>query len=214
MRLVLFGPPGVGKGTQSKRLAEEFGLVHIAPGDILRDAVKGRTRLGIEARTYMDAGALVPDEVVNSLIEEQITGDRAKAGFILDGYPRNLSQARALSEMLCRYEMKLDRVIFLDAGHAALISRLSGRLTCKACGFGFHRHYSPPRVEGRCDRCGGELYQRDDDREEVIAARLQTYGQETEPLLDYYSDHPGFRKVNAEADPEEVYSNLKVVLAG
>jgi adenylate kinase len=214
MRLVLFGPPGVGKGTQSKRLAEEFGLVHIAPGDILREAVKAGTGLGMEARKYMDAGALVPDDVVNGLIEEQIKDDRANAGFILDGYPRNLAQARALTKMLRRYGMELDRVIFLDAGRAALIRRLSGRLTCKACGFGFHRHYSPPRVEGRCDRCGGELCQRDDDREEVIAARLETYGQETEPLLDYYSDHPGFRKVNAEADPDEVYSNLKMVLAG
>ncbi|MFQ5355322.1 MAG: adenylate kinase [Mariprofundaceae bacterium] len=212
MRLVLFGPPGVGKGTQSKRLAEEFGLIHIAAGDILREIVGVGTRLGDEARRYMEAGQLVPDDVVTGLIGERITSNDAENGFVLDGFPRNLAQATSLSEILERSDANLDRVVFLDAGPEALIERLSGRLTCRACDFGFHRHYSPPRVEGCCDRCNGELYQRDDDREDVIAVRLQTYSRQTKPLLGYYSDHPGFRSVNAEDALDNVYNNLKKVL--
>ncbi len=210
MRLVLFGPPGVGKGTQSKRLTEEFDLVHIAAGDILRQIVRVGTKLGEEASRYMEAGQLVPDSVVTGLIGERIVSDGAN-GFVLDGFPRNLTQATALSEML-EHSGNLDRVVFLDAESEALIERLSGRLTCRACGFGFHRHYSPPRIEGCCDRCDGELYQRDDDQEDVIAVRLKTYKRQTKPLLGYYSDHPGFRRVNAEDALDNVYNNLKMVL--
>ncbi|HXH64437.1 MAG TPA: nucleoside monophosphate kinase, partial [Mariprofundaceae bacterium] len=159
MNLVLFGPPGVGKGTQGMRLAQEEGLAHLATGDILRAAVRDGTEYGKRAKAFMDGGKLVPDEIVVGMIEERITGN-GDAGFLLDGFPRNVAQARALEAMLDGHGMHLDRVVFMHAPEDALIERLSGRLICRACGFSFHRQYSPPRVAGRCDRCGGELYQR------------------------------------------------------
>jgi len=213
IRLILFGPPGVGKGTQGKRLAGDMGLIQISTGDMLRAAVAVGSPLGEKAKTYMDSGNLVPDEVVVGLIKERINNDDAGNGFILDGFPRNLNQARSLAKMLKDCGLELDRVVFLDASYDTLIRRLSGRLACRACGFGFHRHYSPPRVEGRCDRCNGELYQRDDDKEEVIAARLEVYHQQTEPLLAYYAASSGFRKIDANGDPDDVYGHLRQVLA-
>ena len=208
MNIVLFGPPGAGKGTQGVRLAEETGIVHIAMGDMLREAVTAGTPLGLEARAFMDAGKLVPDSVVVGMIEERITRDDAAAGFLLDGFPRNVAQAEALDSMLARHSLALDKVVFLDASADLLVDRLCGRLLCKACGFGFHRHYSPPREEGRCDRCGGELYQRDDDREDVISERLAVYQQQTAPLLDFYAQRPAFCRVNADGGMDEVYQRL------
>jgi len=213
MQLVLFGPPGVGKGTQGTRLAAEKGLVQIATGDMLREAVAAGTPLGKQAQSYMDAGKLVPDDVVIGLIRERICADDVENGFILDGFPRNLDQARALSGMLETNGFKLDRVVFLDADKEVLIRRLCGRLICRACGFGFHRHYSPPRIGGRCDHCDGELYQRDDDKEEVIASRLEVYHQQTLPLLNYYSELAGFRKIDANGNSDDVYGNLLLALA-
>jgi len=213
MHLILFGPPGVGKGTQGIRLAEEKGLVQIATGDMLREAVASGTPLGQQAQTYMDAGGLVPDEVVIGLIEERIAADDVQSGFILDGFPRNLDQARALAVMFEGNGFELDRVIFLDADKEVLINRLSGRLICRGCGFGFHRHYSPPCVEGCCDHCNGELYQRDDDKEAVIAARLDVYHRQTLPLLDYYSESPVFRRIDANGSSDDVYRNILMALA-
>jgi len=213
MNLVLFGPPGVGKGTQGARLSEEFGLSHLAMGDILRAAVRNGTEAGVKAKSFMDAGKLVPDEVVVTMIEDEIAGDESK-GFLLDGFPRNVSQAEALAGMLTRHGLGIDHVIFMDAPEDNLVERLSGRLICRACGFGFHRHYSPPREAGKCDRCGGELYQREDDREEVISNRLHVYSEQTAPLLDYYKDKPGFAKLDASGDMESVYTALKQAVEG
>lgn len=209
MYIVLFGPPGVGKGTQGVRLAKEMNIAQFATGDLLRSAVREGTTLGQKAKQYMDAGELVPDEVVIGMIEERIGGEDAANGFLLDGFPRNVPQAEALDRMLAGHGIEIDRVVFMDASREQLLERLSGRLTCRACGFGFHRHYSPPRQEGRCDRCGGELYQRDDDREEVIAQRLDVYSKQTAPLLEYYADRSGFRKVDAGGDVEQVYLLLE-----
>ncbi len=207
MNIVLFGPPGVGKGTQGERLASATGASHLAMGDILRAAVRDETEAGLKARAYMEAGKLVPDEVVVAMIEDKIAGD-ALAGFLLDGFPRNVPQAEALEAMLARHDMAIERIIFMDAPEEALIERLSGRLICRACGFGFHRHYSPPREAGRCDRCGGELYQREDDREDVIANRLRVYKEQTQPLLAYYQDKPGFRRIDASGEMDAVYAAL------
>jgi len=211
MNLVLFGPPGVGKGTQGARLAQETGIAHLAMGDILRAAVREGTDAGRKAREYMDSGRLVPDDVVIEMIEDRILSD-GRQGFLLDGFPRNVAQAEALEAMLARHGLSLDRVVFMDAPEHGLIDRLSGRLVCRACGLSFHRHYSPPREAGRCDACGGELYQREDDREEVIANRLAVYREQTEPLLQFYAGKPGFVRLDASGDMDEVYASLAAVV--
>lgn len=208
MNIVLFGPPGVGKGTQSDMLVNELGITHFAMGDILRAAVKEGTKLGMKAKAFMDDGKLVPDEVVIGMIEERIMAPEVVNGFLLDGFPRNVSQAEALAEMLEKHGKSIDRVVFMDAPEEMLLKRLSGRLICRGCGFGFHRHYSPPREEGRCDRCGGELYQRDDDKEEVIGRRLEVYSEQTKPLLEYYKALPSFRRVDASGEMTAVYADL------
>ncbi len=214
MNIILFGPPGVGKGTQGVKLASKFGIIHLAMGDLLRAAVAEKTELGLKAKAFMDAGKLVTDDLVIGLIEERIVSADANQGFLLDGFPRNVAQATALNEMLDRHGLKIDRVIFMDASNEALLERLTGRLICSACGFSFHRHYSPPKIEGQCDKCGGSLYQRADDTEEVISRRLEVYAEQTAPLLDFYGQDEAFRKVNAEAGMDEVYSSLLEAVKG
>ena len=214
MNIILFGPPGVGKGTQGVKLASKFGIIHLAMGDLLRAAVAEKTELGLKAKAFMDAGKLVTDDLVIGLIEERIVSADANQGFLLDGFPRNVAQATALNEMLDKHGLKIDRVIFMDASNEALLERLTGRLICSACGFSFHRHYSPPKIEGQCDKCGGSLYQRADDAEEVISHRLEVYAEQTAPLLDFYGQDEAFRKVNAEAGMDEVYSSLLEAVKG
>ncbi|OIQ00588.1 MAG: adenylate kinase [Zetaproteobacteria bacterium CG2_30_46_52] len=214
MNIVLFGPPGVGKGTQGVKLAQEFGIVHLAMGDLLRAAVAAETPLGIKAKAFMDAGKLVTDELVIGLIEARICEDDASNGFLLDGFPRNVAQATALAAMLDKHGLHIEHVVFMDASKEALLERLAGRLTCKACGFGFHRHYSPPKIEGVCDKCTGTLYQRADDTEEVISQRLEVYAEQTAPLLDFYGNDEAFCKINAEAGLDEVYASLLSALKG
>ncbi|MDX8388569.1 MAG: adenylate kinase [Ghiorsea sp.] len=214
MNIVLFGPPGVGKGTQGVKLSAKFGIVHLAMGDLLRAAVAAQTELGKKAKEFMDAGRLVTDELVIGLIEERILEKDAANGFLLDGFPRNVAQAVALNEMLSRHALSLNDVVFMDASKDALLERLTGRLTCKACGFGFHRHYSPPKIEGQCDKCDGSLYQRADDTKEVISQRLEVYAEQTAPLLGFYGDEAEFRKVNAEAGMDEVYASLLAAVKG
>jgi len=211
MNLVLFGPPGVGKGTQGERIAAEKGLSHLAMGDLLRAAVRDETAAGVKAKVFMDAGKLVPDGVVVAMIEDKIVNDTS-GGFLLDGFPRNVTQAEALARMLDKHGLKIDRTIFMDAPEENLLKRLCGRLICRACGFGFHRQYSPPLKSGYCDRCDGELYQREDDREDVIANRLQVYREQTAPLLDYYQHQDGFFKLDAGGEMDVVYAALKEIV--
>lgn len=187
MKLILLGPPGAGKGTQAKMLTEKFGIPQISTGDILRAAVKEGTALGLKAKEFMDAGALVPDEVVIGIVAERLLAADCDNGFILDGFPRTVAQADALQGNLAQMGKQLDRVLSLKVDAEALVIRLTGRRTCKDCGKGYHLSYDPPRQEGRCDACGGELFQRDDDREETIRKRLAVYDEQTSPLIDYYS---------------------------
>jgi len=208
MNLILFGPPGVGKGTQGEKISSEYGLSHLAMGDILRAAVRDETAAGSKAKSFMDAGKLVPDAVVVAMIEDRIVAEDGK-GFLLDGFPRNVTQAKALEAMLNKHALKIDRIVFMDAPEENLVNRLSGRLICRACGFGFHRQYSPPLKSGWCDRCGGELYQRDYDREGVIAHRLEVYREQTAPLLDFYQHQEGFCKLDAGGEMDVVYAALK-----
>jgi len=185
-RVVLLGPPGAGKGTQAKLLQEEFGAVQISTGDILRKAVADQTQLGKEAAGFINSGALVPDSVIINLVAERLKANDCEQGFLFDGFPRTIPQAESLDEILKKLRRELNCVLLVQVPQDVLIERLAGRRTCRQCGSMFHVVFSPPRREGMCDRCGGELYQRDDDKEQTIANRLQVYQNQTAPLVHYY----------------------------
>lgn len=188
MKLILLGPPGAGKGTQAKMLTEKFAIPQISTGDILRAAVKEGTAMGVKAKEYMDAGGLVPDEVVVGIVRDRLQAADCDNGFILDGFPRTVAQADALQASLEQMNKALDRVISLNVDAEALVERLTGRRTCKDCGRGYHVTFDPSSVDGICDACGGALFQRDDDQEATIRKRLQVYADQTSPLISYYRD--------------------------
>ncbi len=186
MKIVLLGPPGAGKGTQAAMLMSRYDIPQISTGDMLRAAVQDQSPMGIKAKEYMDAGGLVPDEVVVGIVRERLQAEDCENGFILDGFPRTQPQADALKHVLAGLGKQLDSVVSLQVETEALVERLTGRRTCSACGKGFHLRYDPPAEDGRCNSCGGSLVQRDDDREETIRNRMQVYHQQTAPLEDYY----------------------------
>ncbi len=186
MRTVLLGAPGSGKGTQGVILSQKYHIPQISTGDLLRSAVASGSELGQKAKSAMDAGALVSDEIVIGLIRERIAQDDAKQGFILDGFPRNIAQAQALDTMLNALQQPLQTVILLDVAFDELLQRLTGRRTCESCGAIYNIYLSPPKNEGQCDKCGGKLIQRADDNEDTISKRLTVYQEQTEPLIDYY----------------------------
>ena len=186
MKLILLGPPGAGKGTQAKMLVDHFGVPQISTGDILRAAVKDGSPMGVKAKSFMDSGALVPDEVVVGIVEERLVKSDCENGFILDGFPRTLPQADALTNTLSALNKDIDSVISLEVNIEALVVRLAGRRACSACGAGYHLQYEPSKESGVCDVCGGELIQREDDREETIRNRMSVYNEQTSPLVDYY----------------------------
>jgi adenylate kinase len=188
MKLILLGPPGAGKGTQAKMLTDQYSIPQISTGDILRAAVKDGTPMGLRAKEYMDAGSLVPDEVVVGIVRDRLQQADCKHGFILDGFPRTVAQADALQANLAQMGKELDRVISLNVDADALVERLTGRRTCKECGRGYHVAFDPPRASGVCDACGGSLFQRNDDQEETIRKRLQVYADQTAPLISYYRE--------------------------
>ena len=187
MRVAFLGPPGAGKGTQARELAREWGVPHVATGDMLREAVAGGTTLGREAKAFMDRGALVPDDVIIGMIAERLREPDARGGFLLDGFPRTIAQAEGLERLLKDLGQPLERVIYFDVAEPELIRRLTGRRVCRSCGHSFHVVSNPPRREGTCDVCGGELYQRVDDSEETVRNRLNVYRKQTAPLLDWYA---------------------------
>ncbi len=211
MNLILLGPPGVGKGTQAKRLTEEYKIPQVSTGDMLRAAIKAGSKLGLEAKGYMDRGALVPDSVVLGLVDERFQGD-AKKGFILDGFPRTVAQADTLGGMLKKAGRTIDHVVCLTADNEELVSRLSGRRTCAKCSTPFHVKFNPPKKAGICDACGGELYQRDDDKEVAIRNRLVTYDAQTKPLIEYYKGVKLLRPVDALGSMDEVTARIRSVL--
>ena len=188
MKLILLGPPGAGKGTQAKMLVDRFAIPQVATGDILRSALQSGTALGLQAKSYMDAGALVPDEVVIGIVRERLQESDCQGGFILDGFPRTVAQADALQGTLAGLGRQLDRVISLTVDTEALVQRLTGRRTCRSCGRGYHVTFDPSRDGKSCDVCGGELYQRDDDQEATIRRRLSVYAEQTAPLIAYYRE--------------------------
>lgn len=196
MRMVLLGPPGCGKGTQAKILIETYGIPQISTGDILREAISKKTDLGREAQAYMDKGALVPDQLVIKIIEGRLRQDDCAGGFILDGFPRTLSQAEALETTLAAMNQRIENVLSIEVEDAELLRRLTGRRICRKCGESYHLVFNPPRQEGQCDSCRGELYQRDDDKEETIKKRLNVYEAQTAPLISFYQKKGTLRSIN------------------
>jgi len=215
MNLILFGPPAAGKGTQAKRLVDERNMVQLSTGDMLRAAVKSGSPLGQKAKGIMEAGQLVPDDLMVGLIEDRIGQPDCAKGFILDGFPRTTAQAKALDTMLAKLGKKLDRVIEMEVDEAALTERIVGRFTCAKCGTGYHDTFKRPKVEGVCDVCGSkEFTRRKDDTAETMKTRMAAYRAQTEPLLPYYRGKGVLRKVDGMATMEEVYRQIRAVLAG
>ncbi len=208
MRMILLGPPGAGKGTQAKMLIERMEIPQISTGDILRAAVKEGTELGREAKSHMDGGGLVPDEVVIGIIRERIGEEDCARGYILDGFPRTIGQAEALDAMLSGMGSSIDAVVSLTVDEEELVKRLTGRRTCRGCGFGYHIDFKPSKAEGVCDECGGELYQRDDDSEGPIRNRLSVYREQTTPLADYYRGKGSLKEVDGLGAMDEIQARI------
>ncbi len=213
MRLVFLGPPGAGKGTQARELAREWGVVHLATGDMLREALAAGTGLGLEAKRYMDRGALVPDEVIIDLMRERLARPDAARGFIVDGFPRTIAQAEALASLLKDSGQVLDRVIYFEISEPELLRRLTGRRICRRCQTVYHLISAPPRRPDVCDTCGGELYEREDDSEATVRHRLEVYAQQTAPLLAYYSERGLLVPVAGEGSIEAVRRAIRAVVA-
>jgi adenylate kinase len=208
VRLVLLGPPGAGKGTQAKLLEHRLGAPQISTGDILRRVVQEGTPLGRKAKEFMDRGELLPDEVMIGIVEEQLNGERCRKGFLLDGFPRTVPQAIALESMLESRGTPLDCVVSLRVARELVVERLAGRRTCRSCNTMFHVKFDPPRIPDTCDRCGGDLYQRDDDHEDTIRARLDVYERETAPLHDFYRGRGLLRELDGTGSPDDVVRRI------
>ena len=204
MRLILVGPPGAGKGTQAVQLASHFAIPHISTGDIFRLNIKGETKLGLHAKSFMDAGNLVPDSVTNEMVADRLTHADAKGGFLLDGYPRNIDQADFLKNVLEKANTPLDAVLEFKLENEEIIKRLSGRRACRGCGATSHVIFEAPKVAGICDACGGELYQRSDDAESVIANRLSVYAEQTEPIINYYKSAGLLKTISAVGEVTDI----------
>jgi adenylate kinase len=208
MNLVMLGPPGAGKGTQAALLAERLGTPHVATGDLFREALREETELGLTAKSYMNRGELVPDEVTVAMVRERVQRPDCDSGVILDGFPRTLEQAEALESLLAEQNKKIDAALFIDATEDELVRRLSSRWTCRDCQAVYNVISNPPREEGRCDVCGGELYQRADDVPETVRNRIQVYRQQTSPLIDYYRDKELLVTIKSEGGIERVQENI------
>ncbi|MEK3733337.1 MULTISPECIES: adenylate kinase [Paenibacillus] len=214
MNILFMGPPGAGKGTQAEHIVNEFGIPHISTGDAFRLAIKQGTPVGIKAKEYIDQGLLVPDDVTIGIVEERLQQSDCEKGFLLDGFPRTLSQAEALDEILARLSTQLDHVINLKVDRDKLMARLTGRRICKQCGSTYHVIFNPPKQEGICDKCGGELYQRSDDNEESVGIRLDEYINKTAPLLTFYENKGLLRQIDGDQEIDAVSAQIASILRG
>ena len=210
--LILLGPPGAGKGTQASRIAAEYAIPHVSTGDILRGAVKNQTPMGLEAKRYMDAGDLVPDEVVIGIVKDRLQEPDTANGFLMDGFPRTIPQAEALNAALDSLDRSVTKTLVILVDEEDLVRRLSGRRICRACQTPFHVMFNQPKEEGVCDVCGGELYQRDDDNEVTVRNRLATYRKQTEPLIAYYDRAGLVARIDGSKAPEQVYEEIQSAL--
>jgi adenylate kinase len=214
VNLVLMGLPGAGKGTQADKIVVKYNIPHISTGDMFRAAIKEGTELGLQAKSFMDKGELVPDEVTIGIVRERLSKADCEKGFLLDGFPRTVAQAEALDSMLAELDKKIDFVINIDVDQSILMERLTGRRICKNCGATYHLVFNPPSQEGVCDRCGGELYQRADDNAETVQNRLDVNIQQTKPLLNFYEDKGYLRNINGQQDINKVFADIEELLGG
>ncbi len=212
MRLILVGPPGAGKGTQAAALAAHYKIPHISTGDIFRANLKNGTELGKKAQSFMDRGELVPDSVTNEMVKDRLGNSDVINGFLLDGFPRNTNQAEVLDAILIEKKMPLDAALELSIDNSEIVKRLSGRRTCRNCSATFHKDFEKPKVDGVCDKCNGELYQREDDKEEVITRRLEIYAQQTEPIISYYKKAGILKNMSAVGDVAEITQKVIALL--
>ncbi len=208
MRLVLLGPPGAGKGTQAASIVEKYNIPHISTGDIFRKNVKEGTALGKKAKAFMDQGALVPDEIVVAIVEDRLKEKDCDNGFLLDGFPRTVNQAEQLDVVLERMGVAIDQVININVDKDILINRAVGRRVCRSCGATYHKAFKPTKEEGLCDLCGGDIYQRDDDQEATVSKRIQVYLNETQPLIEYYTDKNNLVTINGEQGIDTVFKDI------
>ena len=212
MRLILVGPPGAGKGPQAVALAAHYKIPHISTGDIFRANLKNGTELGKKAQSFMDRGELVPDSVTNEMVKDRLGNSDVINGFLLDGFPRNTNQAEVLDAILIEKKMPLDAALELSIDNSEIVKRLSGRRTCRNCSATFHKDFEKPKVDGVCDKCSGELYQREDDKEEVITRRLEIYAQQTEPIISYYKNAGILKNMSAIGDVSEITQKVIALL--
>lgn len=208
MRLILLGAPGAGKGTQAKKLSEKYGIPKISTGDILREAKQKGTALGLKAKSYMDSGQLVPDDVVIGIVEEKLKDKDCVKGWILDGFPRTLQQAQALDRILTGIRTFIGHVLNFEIDEEKIIKRISGRRSCETCQSAYHIYFNLPKKDGVCDSCGGRLIQRNDDKEETVRERLKVYQEKTQPLVNYYSERSLLKKIEADDDIENVFTRI------
>ncbi|MGD6976817.1 adenylate kinase [Bacillus altitudinis] len=214
MNLVLMGLPGAGKGTQAERIVDDYGIPHISTGDMFRAAMKEETQLGLEAKSFIDKGELVPDEVTIGIVRERLGKNDCEQGFLLDGFPRTVAQAEALEDILKDLGRTIDYVINIKVDKDALMERLTGRRICKDCGATYHLVFNPPAKENVCDKCGGELYQRADDNAETVSTRLEVNLKQTEPLLNFYSEKGYLANIDGAKHINDVYADIKGLLGG
>ena len=212
MKIIMLGAPGAGKGTQAKKIAEKYGIPHISTGDIFRANIKNQTELGMKAKSFMDQGALVPDELTLELIMDRFTNDDCKNGYVLDGFPRTIPQAEALTKALADKQDAADYAINVDVPDEAIVTRMSGRRACLACGGTYHIVFNPTKVEGVCDACGGELVLRADDKPETVQKRLDVYHEQTQPLIDYYQTQNILKEVDGTLPLNEVFQAIIAIL--
>ena len=212
MKIIMLGAPGAGKGTQAKKIAAEYSIPHISTGDIFRANIKEGTELGVKAKSYIDSGNLVPDEITIAMLLDRIHQDDCKKGFVLDGFPRTIAQAVSLGEALDKLGEKIEYAVEVDVPDSAILSRMSGRRVCLSCGSTYHIEFTPPTKENVCDSCEHDLVIRDDDKPETVKKRLEVYHELTSPLVDYYDKHGILKKVDGTKLPEEVFSDIIAVL--